>query len=106
MPILKIRELYNKAPNPLGAFPIPYYQAKVMLNDIDDQIDELNSSLHRFRDSCPVSWMVVQIYQSNNEREKVENDRKKIAEQLDSLLGMLNEINTMLHKFLRDQSTT
>lgn len=103
-PILKIRELYNKAPHFLGAFPIPSYQAKVILNDIDDQIDEINSSLLRFRDNCPVSWMIVQSYQSYNENEKIESDRKEISEQIDSLLEMLKEMNTLLHKFLRDLS--
>lgn len=104
MPLLKIRELYNKTPHTLGAFPMSSYQAKVTLNDIDDQMDELNSSLLKFRDSCPASWMIVQSYQSNNENEKIENDRKEISEQLDSLLEMLKEMDTLLHKLSYDLS--
>ena len=102
----KAHALYDKAPYFQGAFPLLSFQIKVMLNDIDDQIDELNSSLHRFRDSCPVSWMVVQIYQFDNEREKIENDRKKISDQLGSLLGSLKEINMTLHNYFQSLPTT
>jgi hypothetical protein len=97
-PLLKAHTLYDKAPEFQGVFPplILSFHLKVMLNDIDDQIDELTSSLRLFRDNYPVSLVGAQVYQS-------ENDRKKIAEQLDTLLGALKETNIMLHKFLQGQ---
>lgn len=100
-PLLKIRELCENMPPLPGTFPISIYQFKVKLNDIDDQIDELNSPLLAFRDSCPVLLVVVQAHRADNEREQVEDDRKKITEQLDSLLKALQEIENLLNKFLQ-----
>ena len=95
-PLLKVHALYDKTSYFQRVFPIPSYQLKVMLNDIDDQIDELISNLCVFRERCSVLWVVTQEYQSDNER-------KKISEQLDTLLEALKEINTILYKFLQSQ---
>ena len=105
-PLLQAHSLYDKAPYFRGAFFLLSFHVKVVLNDIDDQIDELTSNLRKFRDNCPVSLVVAQVYQPDNEREKIENDRKKISEQLNTLLEALKEISTMLHKFLQNQPAT
>jgi hypothetical protein len=101
----KAHALYDKAPYFQGAFPLLSFQIKVMLNDTDDQIDKLTSNLYMFRDGCPILFVVVQTHQSENEREKIENDRKKISEQLGSLLGSLKEINMTLHNYFQSLPT-
>lgn len=103
VPLLNAHALYDKALNFQGTFSVLSFHVKVVLNDIDDQIDELTSNLHMFRNNCPLPSIIVQTYQSDSEREKIESERKKISEHLDSLLEMLKEINNMLNKFLQGQ---
>jgi len=93
--VLKIHELYDKYSRELVTIHKLNYRVKVLLNDIDDQVDELITNLHIFRDSCPV-------YQSDIERKQIENDRNKISERLVSLMETLEEINNLLNKFLHE----